>query len=249
MQIIMTKNYQEMSRKAAEYLISKVRANPSMTLGLATGGTPIGLYEQLIRDHRDNGTSYENITTFNLDEYIGLKPENEHSYHYYMNENFFKHINIPISNTHIPNGLADHKEDECNRYEKLIQENGGIDVQVLGIGGNGHIGFNEPGTPFSSTTHIINLAQATREANARFFNSIDEVPTQAITMGIKTIMQSKEIVLLASGKAKKEAIKKLFSQEVTESFPASILNLHPNVIIFVDEEALPETVLESVKGA
>ncbi|MEC1069602.1 glucosamine-6-phosphate deaminase [Priestia megaterium] len=238
MNIIQVKNYSEMSAKAADMLISKLHEKPNMNLGLATGGTPKGLYDRLIQDHKEHGTSYQHVTSFNLDEYVGMKPQDPNSYHYYMADALFNHIDIDVSNTHVPNGLADTPEEECRRYDKMIQNHGGIDLQILGIGQNGHIGFNEPGTSFNSPTHIVTLEESTRKANARYFNSLDEVPTQAITMGIESIMKSKEILLLISGEAKAEAMYQLLNGEITENFPASILKKHHCVTIIADQEAL-----------
>jgi glucosamine-6-phosphate deaminase len=238
MNIIQVKNYSEMSAKAADMLISKLHEKPNMNLGLATGGTPKGLYDHLIQDHKEHGTSYKHVTSFNLDEYVGMKPQDPNSYHYYMADALFNHIDIDVSNTHVPNGLADTPEEECRRYDEMIQNHGGIDLQILGIGQNGHIGFNEPGTSFNSPTHIVTLEESTRKANARYFNSLDEVPTQAITMGIESIMKSKEILLLISGEAKAEAMYQLLNGEITENFPASILKKHPCVTIIADQEAL-----------
>ncbi|MHA2961870.1 glucosamine-6-phosphate deaminase [Priestia megaterium] len=238
MNIIQVKNYSEMSAKAADILISKLHEKPNMNLGLATGGTPKGLYDRLIQDHKENGTSYKHVTSFNLDEYVGMKPQDPNSYHYYMADTLFNHIDINVSNTHVPNGLADTPEEECRRYDEMIQNHGGIDLQILGIGQNGHIGFNEPGTSFNSPTHIVTLEESTRKANARYFNSLDEVPTQAITMGIESIMKSKEILLLISGEAKAEAMYQLLNGEITEDFPASILKKHHCVTIIADQEAL-----------
>jgi glucosamine-6-phosphate deaminase len=238
LKIIEVKDYQEMSRAAAEYIINKINQSPKITLGLATGGTPKGVYEHLIKDHKQNGTSYAHVTSFNLDEYIGLSKEDHNSYYHYMYENLFKYININPSSTNIPSGINSNLQAECDEYERKIEQQGGIDLQLLGIGSNGHIGFNEPGTSFQSKTHVVDLAQSTREANARYFNNLEEVPTQAITMGINTIVKSKEILLLVSGKAKQEAIVKLFNGDVSESFPASILKDHQNTTIIVDEEAL-----------
>jgi glucosamine-6-phosphate deaminase len=232
------KNYQEMSLAAAQYIINMLKNTPKLTLGLATGGTPQGVYQHLIEDHKKNGTSYEHVTSFNLDEYIGLSKDDPNSYYTYMYENLFKHINISLQQTNIPSGTNANLQSECEEYENKIQQNGGIDLQLLGIGSNGHIGFNEPGTSFQSKTHVVDLTQSTREANARYFTSIEEVPTQAITMGIHSIYNSKEILLLASGKAKQDAMIKLLNGDVTESFPASILKQHPNATIIADEEAL-----------
>ncbi|OIK09740.1 glucosamine-6-phosphate deaminase [Bacillus sp. MUM 116] len=238
MKIIEVKDYQHMSQKAAEYIIEKVLKHPSITLGLATGGTPTGTYRNLIEDHQKNGTSYQNVTTFNLDEYIGLAGTDINSYRYYMDDNFFNHIDIKTSNTFIPQGNIKNIEEECNRYEDLIMSHCGIDLQVLGIGSNGHIGFNEPGTSFQSKTHIVKLAPSTIEANARFFNRPEEVPTQAITMGISTIMKSKEILLLVSGESKRDAMYELIHSELNENFPASVLKNHPCVTIIADEAAI-----------
>jgi glucosamine-6-phosphate deaminase len=243
MKIIEVKDYQEMSKTAANYLIKKVKNSPQLTLGLATGGTPQGVYQHMIEDHIKNGTSYTHVTSFNLDEYIGLSKDDPNSYYHYMSENLFQHININLENVNIPSGMNPDLQAECDLYESKLQSQGGIDLQLLGIGCNGHIGFNEPGTSFEAKTHIVELAPSTREANARYFSSIEEVPTQAITMGINTIFNSKEILLLVSGKAKQDAIATLLNGDVSESFPASILKQHPNVTVIVDEEALM-----SVKG-
>lgn len=238
MNILKMKNYEEMSKAAADYMINKVRQHPDITLGLATGSTPVGTYKNLVQDHRQNGTSYKNVTTFNLDEYIGLSGENANSYRYFMNSILFDHLDIQKKNTHIPSGVAKDMQEECLNYEGMLKSHGGIDLQILGIGSNGHIGFNEPGTPFSSKTQIVDLASSTREANARFFLNINEVPTQAITMGISTIMQSREILLLVSGESKSEAVQQLLYGDIDEQFPASVLRLHPNVKIIADEAAL-----------
>jgi glucosamine-6-phosphate deaminase len=237
LKLISTSNYEELSQKAAEEIISGIKENPSLNLGLATGSTPTGLYKELIRDHKQNQTSYKEINTFNLDEYIGVPKKDRNSYHYFMCEHLFEHIDIPLDQTHIPDGTAKDLDEECRRYEQFIEEHGGIDLQILGIGQNGHIGFNEPGTPFDSRTHIINLAESTRKANSRFFESLEDVPKQAITMGISSIMESKEIFLLVSGASKAKALARLMNGEVSEQFPASVLQNHPNVTIFADKEA------------
>ncbi|OLS37880.1 glucosamine-6-phosphate deaminase [Bacillus sp. MRMR6] len=238
MRIIRVENYADMSLQAGKLLAEKIRSNPSITLGLATGSTPKGVYEYLIDDYRNNQTSYQQVKSVNLDEYIGLPPNDHNSYHAFMRKNFFDHINIDQRNTYLPNGTAKDLLLECQRYEELIMDIGGVDLQLLGIGRNGHIGFNEPGTSFQSRTHIVSLAQNTREANARFFNSIEEVPKQAITMGIASILDSREIYLLASGEAKADAIYKLINEEIHEDFPASALKQHKNVTIIADKEAL-----------
>ena len=238
--IIKVNDYQEMSEKASQYIIDKVKANPKMVLGLATGGTPEGTYKRLIEDHNQNGTSYDGIATFNLDEYVGLSGDHPQSYRHYMNERFFNHIDINKENTYVPRGNTVDAEAECEAYEALMASVGGIDLQILGIGGNGHIGFNEPGTSFQSPTHIVDLAQSTKEANARYFANIDEVPNQAITMGIASIMKSREILLLISGESKHEAYKQLIEGEIKENFPASILRNHPYVTIIADKAAIGE---------
>lgn len=238
MKIIEVKDYNEMSKRAAEFIIEKIHKFPGLNLGLATGETPIETYKNMIDDHHRNGTSYQDVRTFNLDEYIGLTGNNKNSYRYFMNKYLFDHLDINKNHTHIPSSNVDEIQKECLKYEELIASYGGIDLQILGIGRNGHIGFNEPGTPFDSKTHIIDLSLSTREANARFFNSLEEVPTQAITMGISTIMKSKEILLLISGENKREALTKLLSGEINESFPASVLQEHRCITIIADEAAM-----------
>lgn len=235
--IIRVPDYESMSRHAADFLIQRIHALSSPVLGLATGSTPKGLYEQLISIHQTQRMSYRHVTTFNLDEYIGLTASDPNSYHAFMEDVFFHHVDIPSSQIYIPNGEAAYLEHECTRYEALIDKKG-IDVQVLGIGQNGHIGFNEPGTPFSQLTHVTNLAESTREANARFFPSPEDVPKQAMTMGIASIMKSSEILLLASGIRKAQAVARLLSGNVSEDFPASVLHHHQCVTIIADDEAL-----------
>lgn len=239
MKVLEVKNYEEMSSIAANMIIEIVRSKPDAKLGLATGGTPIGLYKKLIQDYRRNGTSYEQVCTYNLDEYVGMDPEDPNSYRYFMEKNLFAYINVPQSHIHIPDGTAEDLEAECERYEDELNRGGGIDIQILGIGSNGHIGFNEPGTSFSSHTHIVKLAETTRKANARFFHSLEEVPTEAITMGIASILKAKQILLLASGINKAEVMRLLLTMdEVDENLPASALKKHPNVTILADDHAL-----------
>ncbi|OCA82245.1 glucosamine-6-phosphate deaminase [Bacillus sp. FJAT-27225] len=240
MKIIEAKNYEDMSQLAASYIIKKVIAQPRIKLGLATGGTPVGAYQKLIEDHKKNGTSYQSVTTFNLDEYVGLSGENPNSYRFYMNDTLFNHIDIQKENTFIPHGDAADSQREGEEYERLLNKHDGIDLQILGIGTNGHIGFNEPGTPFDSKTHVVQLTPSTREANARFFNGIEEVPTKAITMGIGTIMKSREILLLVSGEQKKDALHRLLTGSVDEEFPASVLKQHSNVTIIADKAAIAD---------
>ncbi|KAB2329080.1 glucosamine-6-phosphate deaminase [Cytobacillus depressus] len=238
MKIIRTANYEEMSLKAAEIMIDRIRNNPEITLGLATGSTPRGVYQKLIKDHVQNHTSYKKVKTINLDEYMGISEDDPNSYHYFMKTELLDHIDIPTAQTHLPDGRAEDLHAECANYENNIQSIGGIDLQLLGIGENGHIGFNEPGTPFDILTHPVKLEEDTRQANARFFNSIDEVPTHAVTMGIGTIMASKEIILLASGANKAKAMSLLINGAIHESVPATALRNHNNFTIIADEEAL-----------
>lgn len=241
--VIKVKNYDEMSEKATELIVNRINTLENPVLGLATGSTPEGLYQRIIKKFEQKEVSFKNVTTFNLDEYVGLDKDDSNSYYYFMNEKLFRHVDIAMDRVHVPNGVAQDLEKECMEHERAIEQAGGIDVQVLGIGGNGHIGFNEPGTSFSSRTHVVDLDESTIQANARFFNSIDDVPTQAVSMGIETIMNSKEILLLVSGEAKADAMAKLLNGEVSEDFPASILKQHENVTVIVDEAAL--TVAES----
>ncbi|MEK4181371.1 glucosamine-6-phosphate deaminase [Aeribacillus sp. FSL K6-1121] len=238
MEIIKVKDYEEMSEKAANIVIEHMKSLKRPVIGFATGSTPIGLYNCLVKKYQQKEVSFKHATTFNLDEYVGLPKENKNSYHYYMHENLFQHVDIQPENVHIPNGMAEDLEQECMTYDRLISKNK-IDIQILGLGLNGHIGFNEPGTSFKSRTHIVKLDQSTRKANARFFQSIDEVPTKAITMGIETIMESKKILLLVSGKKKADALATLLgNSDISEEFPASILRQHNDVTVIADEEAL-----------
>ncbi|MBA4541662.1 MULTISPECIES: glucosamine-6-phosphate deaminase [Thermoactinomyces] len=238
MQLIKAKDYHDLCHKAAELILRKVKGQKKLTLGLATGGTPQGVYRILVEEARQNGTTYQHVTTFNLDEYVGLPPDHPQSYHTYMNKKLFDFIDIPPQNVHIPDGMAENLEEECRRYEQMIDQSGGIDLQLLGIGINGHIGFNEPGTSFHSFTHVVKLEESTRIANSRFFSSLEEVPAFAVTMGIASIMKSKEILLLAVGKRKAEVLQRLIYGEVTEELPASVLKMHQHVTIIADEEAL-----------
>lgn len=236
MRIIVCDNYDLLSKKAAQIVGSQMILNPKSILGLATGSTPIGMYKNLIKMYEEGLIDFSKTTTFNLDEYYQLPINNDQSYHYFMDENLFNHININRENIHIPNGMADDIDAECVLYDKMIDDNG-IDIQVLGIGNNAHIGFNEPTINFNKGTHIVTLDESTREANARFFNSIDEVPTKAITMGTGSIFKSKKILLLASGANKAEAIYNTVHGKVTPEVPSSILQFHKDVIIILDKEA------------
>lgn len=236
MKVIITKDYDEMSQKAFEVMSGVVKSNPAAVIGLATGSTPIGLYKNMIKDHNENGTSYKKIKTVNLDEYAGLDVNSDQSYVYFMRDNLFNHIDIDLKNTNIENGKAADREAECARYNALL-ETMQQDIQVLGIGSNGHIAFNEPGTPFGSVTHIVNLTESTIKDNSRLFKSIDEVPRQAFTMGLKNIMNAKKILILANGANKAKAVYGLVKGEVTENVPASILQLHPDCTLVCDEAA------------
>jgi len=238
MRIIKVKDYEEMSEKACSYLVENLQSKKYPVLGLATGSTPEGMYQKLIEKNKNKEISFENVTTFNLDEYVGLHKNNDQSYYFYMHDKLFNHIDIKEENIHLPNGNTENLEKECNEYEAAIKKKGPVDVQVLGIGVNGHIGFNEPGTPFTSRTHIVTLDESTRKANARFFNSMDEVPTKAITMGIESIMESEKIVLLVSGENKSDALARLIEGDVAEDSPASILQKHDQATIIADEKAL-----------
>lgn len=236
MKVIVVKDYEEMSLKAFEVMAEVVKNKPNAVLGLATGSTPIGLYKNMIKDHKENGTSYKNIKTVNLDEYAGLDYSSDQSYVYFMRSNLFDHIDIDLNNTNIENGKATDRQAECDRYNKLLEEMQ-QDIQVLGIGSNGHIAFNEPGTPFGSVTHIVDLAESTIKDNSRMFASIDEVPRQAFTMGLKNIMNAKKVLILANGANKAKAVYGLVKGEVTENLPASVLQLHPDCIVIADESA------------
>ncbi len=236
MKVIKVKDYNELSKVACEIFVEEIKKNPSLTLGLATGSTPIGLYQNLIKEYEKGNISFKDVKTFNLDEYCGLERSHPQSYYTFMHENLFSKIDINLDNVHLPRTDGTDLEKLAKEYNELLLQNQ-INLQVLGIGSNGHIGFNEPGTSFDQETFVVELTQKTREDNKRFFNSIDEVPTHAITMGIKNILAAKKIVLLASGKAKAEAIYKTVKEQPTPDVPASALQLHPDVTIIVDEEA------------
>lgn len=238
MKIIKVKDYDEMSDKACEIFLKKLVEIEKPVFGLATGDTPNGLYQRLIEKYRRNEASFKHATTFNLDEYVGFSKEHPKSYHYYMSERLFNHIDIPIERAYVPNGAAEDLEAECQNYERLIKEAGQIDIQLLGLGANGHIGFNEPGTPFDSRTEVVLLADSTRQSNSRFFPSIDDVPKTAISMGIGTIMESKEILLIVSGVEKADILASVLNSDVSEEFPATVLHRHDNVTIIADEGAL-----------
>lgn len=237
MLVIIKENYQEMSTEAAKQVASLVRKKPDCVIGFATGSTPLGLYKELIRMHKEEGLDFSKVVSFNLDEYVGLPPNHPESYHYFMWENLFKHININPSNVHIPMGMAKDIDAFCEWYEQKIIEHGGIDLQILGIGANGHIAFNEPGSSLGSRTRIKTLDEKTRMDNARFFNSMDEVPKYAITMGVGTIMEAKRLLLLANGIKKADAIKATVEGPIMAKYPATIVQLHRYATVIIDKEA------------
>ncbi len=236
MRIIITKDYEELSVRAARVMLETVKGNPYAVLGLATGTTPLGLYAHMIADHEKYGTSYAHVRTVNLDEYKGLERSHPQSYAYFMHRNLFDGLDIDPENTNIENGMAEDEEKECARYDELLEQLP-RDIQLLGLGSNGHIAFNEPGTPFGSGTHVVALAESTVKDNARLFDDISEVPRKAFTMGIRQIMQAKKILILASGANKADAVYKMAKGEVTEEVPASVLQLHPDCILIADREA------------
>ena len=237
MRIYQAKNYYEMSCKAATMIASQIILKPDSTLGLATGSTPLGTYERLINKYLEGELDFSHINTINLDEYVGLDKNNNQSYYYYMYHELFSKINIPDSQYHLLNGMAKDSEEECCRYEKLIKDLGGIDLQLLGVGLNGHIGFNEPCDYFSKGTHLAKLTENTIKANSRFFENIEDVPCYAYTMGIKNIMEAKKIILIANGKVKAEIMKKIIEGPITPQVPASVLQLHNEVTVILDQEA------------
>lgn len=238
MKIVACKNYEEMSKKAAEVIIEVVKGTKHPVLGLATGSTPEGTYKCLVEAYQAGNVDFSNVTTVNLDEYKGLDPKNEQSYRYFMNYHLFDHVNIDKARTFVPNGMELDSEKACSEYEEIIKKAGTIDVQFLGLGGNGHIGFNEPGEVFEKTTHCVDLQPGTIEANSRFFDKIEDVPVQAYSMGIKNIMSAKKIILAASGTKKAEALCASLFGAITPKVPGSILQLHNDVVVFADEEAL-----------
>ncbi|MGI6180673.1 MAG: glucosamine-6-phosphate deaminase [Agathobaculum sp.] len=238
MKIIRTKDYQEMSCKAAGIIAAQVLLKPASVLGLATGSSPIGLYEQLVKWYQNGDIDFGECTTFNLDEYRGLPADHDQSYHYFMHKHFFDHVNIPQERIHLPDGTQQDADRECARYDAAIQAAGGIDLQLLGMGLNGHIGFNEPAGHFYKGTHCINLTQSTIEANKRFFASADDVPRQAYTMGVQNIMMARRIVVVVSGENKADTVREAFFGPITPHVPASILQLHPDAFVVADEAAL-----------
>lgn len=238
MVILKAKNYEDMSAKAANIMAAQITLKPNSVLGLATGSTPEGLYANLIKKYNEGELDFSQIKTVNLDEYKGLTRDHDQSYYYFMNDKLFNHVNIDKANTNVPDGTKEDGEAECARYEKVIDSMGGVDIQLLGIGGNGHIGFNEPDESFIRDTHCVKLTESTIEANSRFFASKDDVPKYAYTMGIGSIMKAKKILLVASGKGKAQAVYDTVCGPITPKVPASILQLHPDVVIVADEDAL-----------
>ncbi len=237
MRVIIVKNYDEMSKKAAGIIKNRLEQKPDLVLGLATGSTPMGLYKELIRLHKEKSVSFAKVRTFNLDEYLGLKPDNDQSYHYFMFENLFKHIDIPRENIYIPDGLTNDPGKFCQWYEEEIEKVGGLDLQVIGIGRDGHIGFNEPGSSLASLTRVKTLDEQTIKDNSRFFEKPEDVPHFAITMGVGTILEAKEILFLANGASKSEIVARAIEGPVTSQVTASILQIHPKAIAILDEEA------------
>lgn len=244
MLISICKNYDEMSAEAAQVVKKVIHKKPDAVIGFATGSTPLGLYKELIRLHNEEGLSFSKITTFNLDEYVGLPANHDQSYNYFMNENLWQHIDISSSNIHVPDGMAEDLEQYCEWYEDQITKSGGIDLQILGIGSNGHIAFNEPGSSLGSRTRIKTLTEQTISDNRRFFNSEDEVPKFAITMGIGTIMDAGSLVLLANGESKAEAVRAMVEGPITAMKPATIVQMHRKAFIYMDEPAASK--LESI---
>ncbi len=237
MEVIVTRDYDEMSKTAARVVAQVLNLKPNAVLGLATGSTPLGLYRELIRMHREEGLDFSQVTTFNLDEYVGLPRTHPQSYYYFMQENLFKHINVPKQNIYVPSGTTSNYAAFCQWYEQRIRECGGIDLQVLGIGTDGHIAFNEPSSSLGSRTRIKTLARQTIEDNARFFGSPDEVPVYAITMGVGTILEARKIMLLASGRQKAPAVAAAIEGPVTSMITASALQLHRDAMCIIDREA------------
>ena len=238
MKIIRTRDYADMSRKSANIISAQVILKPDSVLGLATGSSPVGTYEKLIDWCNKGDIDFSHVRTVNLDEYVGLTKENPCSYYYFMYENLFKHVNIDLNNTNIPNGMAPDVEKECKRYDQLIADLGQIDLQLLGLGNNGHIGFNEPCDIYRKSTFCVDLAPSTIEANSRFFNSVEETPRRAFTMGIGSIMSAKKILLVVHGEAKAAILKEAMEGPITPAVPASVLQLHNDVTIVGDEGAL-----------
>ena len=237
MRVIICDNYEQMSKEAAKIIAAQVFMKPDCVLGLATGSTPVGAYKELIDMYKNGEIDFKDVTTFNLDEYYPIKRSNDQSYYYFMHDNLFNYINVPEERIHVLNGEATDAEKECADFDKHIEEHGGIDLQLLGIGRNGHIAFNEPDTDLVSGTHVTALTEVTIDANARFFADIKDVPTESLTMGMASIMKSRKILILINGKGKSAALNKLLSGEISTACPATMLNMHNDVIVICDKEA------------
>jgi glucosamine-6-phosphate deaminase len=237
MNVVVVKNYYEISIQSAQLIAKQITKKKNSVLGLATGQSPVGMYQELIKMFKRGDIDFSEVRTFNLDEYYGLPSKHPQSYHYYMWDTFFKYINIKKENIHLLNGATENIKEECNQYEILIQKHGGIDLQILGIGDNGHLGFNEPAIGLNSKTHLVNLSEETIQANSQYFDDIQKIPRQALTMGIGTIMKAKKIVLLANGRKKSQAIERTIHGPVSTEVPATVLQLHNNVLLIIDEEA------------
>ncbi|MBQ4283114.1 MAG: glucosamine-6-phosphate deaminase [Lachnospira sp.] len=237
---ICTKDYDDMSRKAANIIGAQIVAKPDSVLGLATGSTPIGAYARLVEGYEQGDLDFSRVTSVNLDEYRGLPHDNDQSYYYFMNYHLFSKVNIDVNNTYVPDGMIADADEACKKYDEIVKNTGGVDLQLLGMGHNGHIGFNEPSDVFVKGTNCVNLTQSTIDANARFFASKEDVPTQAYTMGIQTIMNAKKILVVVNGEGKADIVKKAFFGDITPQVPASILQLHPDVIVVGDEAAFSQ---------
>ena len=237
MKVIVCNNYEEISAEGAKLIADQLKAKSNSILGLATGSTPVGMYQKLIEMNKNGEIDFSNVTSFNLDEYYPISPENPQSYRYFMEENLFSKVNIDKAKTHVPSGNCEDVIKECEAYDAAIDAAGGIDLQVLGIGQNGHIGFNEPEDALYCNTHLTPLTESTIQANSRFFDSADDVPTHAVTMGIKSITKARTILLLASGKSKHDAVTALLNDRITTACPATLLKLHPNVYLICDKDA------------
>lgn len=237
MEVFISKTYDEMSCKAAKEVADVLNTKPNAVIGMATGSSPLGLYKELVRMYHEDGLDFSQVTTFNLDEYVGLKAHHEQSYHYFMHENFFKHVNIAPENIYIPSGTTNNYQSFCQWYERRIEDCGGIDIQILGIGSDGHIAFNEPGSSLSSRTRLKTLAKPTIDDNARFFENREDVPIYAITMGVGTILEARKLILVANGEKKADAVAQAVEGPMTSMITASALQLHPDAKVFIDGEA------------
>lgn len=246
MRIYCEKDYDRISRRAANIMAAEVIRRPDCVLGLATGSTPLGAYKELIAMNKNDDVDFSQVRTVNLDEYKGLAPDHDQSYRYFMQDSLFDHINIDPANTHVPNGLAEDDAAECAGYDRLIESLGYADLQLLGIGKNGHIGFNEPGNDFVKATHVVDLAESTIQANSRFFDSVDMVPRQAVTMGIGCIMAARRVLVIANGEGKADALFAAICGPISPACPASILQLHNDVVVVADEAALSRVIAAGV---